>query len=97
MIRDNSPGRASVEHAPSFSGAGTRLQWRLRGCGVVGGDGVLEPWASSDFLGKSWENLAPVAKSWESSAGNSRILASPDGIVHGCTNHDLRRGGVSAM
>ena len=35
--------------------------------GVVGWGGVLEPWAMSDFLGKSWEKsweiLEPVAKS----------------------------------
>ena len=40
----------------------------------VGGGGVLEPWVSSDFLEKSWENPEPSAKSWESSAGNSGNL-----------------------
>jgi hypothetical protein len=49
--------QALVEHAPGFRG--------------VGGGGVLEPWASSDFLGKSWEILELVAKFWESPAGNS--------------------------
>ena len=53
---------------------------------------MLERWASSDFLGKSWGNLEPVAKSWESSADG--IFASS---VHGCTNRDLRRGGISVM
>ena len=37
----------------------------------VGGGGVLE----SDFLGKSWENLEPVAKSWDH---RQRVL----GILH---------------
>ena len=50
---------ASVELQWSFSGAGTGLQWR---CGAVGGGGVLEPLASSDFLGKSWEILEPVTR-----------------------------------
>ena len=49
----------------------------------VGGGGVLEPWAPSDFLGKSWEIVEAVAKFWESSAGNS-------GIVRRCTNHAPR-------
>jgi hypothetical protein len=54
-----------VGHARGFSGARTRLQTRLQG------GGVLEPWAPSDFLRKSWEILEPVAKFWESPAGNS--------------------------
>ena len=37
----------------------------------MGGGGVLEPRASSDIVGKSWEILELAAKSWESSAGNS--------------------------
>jgi hypothetical protein len=49
----------------------------------------------SDFLGKSWEILELAAKSWESSAENSRIFASSDGIVRGYTNHDPGRGGIS--
>jgi hypothetical protein len=70
-----------VEHAPGFSG--------------VGGGGVLEPSAPSDFRRKSWEVLERVVKSRESSAGNSGIFASSDGIVRWCTNHDLRSGGIS--
>ena len=75
-----------MEHAPGFSG--------------VGGGGALEPWATSDFLGKSWEILELAAKFWESPAENSGIFASSDGIVHGCTNHectnhDPRRGEIS--
>ena len=50
--------QALVEHAPGFSAACTR-------------GGVLEPWASSDFLGKSWGNLELAAKFWDSPAGNS--------------------------
>ena len=49
---------------------------------------------SRKILGKSWEILEPVAKFWESSAGNSGIFVS-DGIIHRCTNHDPRRGGIS--
>ena len=71
-----------MEHAPGFSG----------GCL---GEWVLEPWASSDFLGKFWKILEPVAKSWESSAENSGIFASSDDIVRGCTNNDSRRTGIS--
>ena len=51
-------------HARSFGGARTRLQW-------FGWGGVLEPWASSDFVGKFWEILELAAKFWESSTGNS--------------------------
>jgi hypothetical protein len=35
------------------------------------GGGVVEPWASSDFVGKFWEILELAAKFSESSAGNS--------------------------
>ena len=38
-----------MEHAPGFSG--------------VGGGGVVEPWASSDFLGKSWESSGRIPSS----------------------------------
>jgi hypothetical protein len=103
MIRDNSPCRlqwntheASVSHALGFSESRTRLQWSfIGGFSGVGGGGVLEPSAPSNFLKKSWEILEPVAKSRESSAGNSGYFASSDGIVRWCTNHDLRRGGIS--
>jgi hypothetical protein len=52
MIQDsfpgiNYPGQASVGHARGCSGASVEA-W--------GWGGVLEPWASSDFFGKSWEN-----------------------------------------
>jgi hypothetical protein len=60
----------------------------------VGGGGELEPWASSDFVGKSWEILELAAKFWEGIPGNSENFASSDGIVRGCTNHDPRRGGI---
>jgi hypothetical protein len=82
--------RLSVGHARSFGGARTRLQW-------CGWGGVLEPWASSDFVGKFWEILELAAKFWESSAGipgKSVIFASSDGIIRGCTNHDPRKGGI---
>ena len=54
---------ASVDHEPGFSESRTRLQWithqalveQAPGFSGVGGGGVLEP----------------VAKSWESPAGNS--------------------------
>ena len=61
----------------------------------VGEGGVLEPLAPSDFVGKSWENLEPVAKCWESPAVNSgkfwEILASFAGAPReeaGSVSHD---------
>ena len=61
-----------------------RLQWDTHEVSVehaagFSGGGVLEPWASSDFLRKSWGIVEPAAKSWGS-----------DGIVRGCTNHGPR-------
>jgi hypothetical protein len=62
-----------VDHARGFSGICTRPQWVTREASVdhapgfsgVGRGGVLEPWASSDFLEKSWENLEPrLMPSW---------------------------------
>ena len=67
---------ASVEHAPGFSG--------------VGGGGVLEPWASSDFLRKIQGNSRARRKILGSSAENSGNFASSDGIIRGFTNHDPR-------
>jgi hypothetical protein len=65
MIRDKSPGAG-------FSGTRTSLQWsfsgartRLQQCGW----GVCS--SPTEFLRKSREILEPVAKSWESPAGNS--------------------------
>ena len=82
--RTNSPGQASVqwvthealvEYAPGFSGARTRLQ--RCGWGWTTPGGVLKPWASSDFLGKSWQSSAE-------NSGNSGFFASSDGIVREC-------------
>ena len=70
-----------MQHAPGFSG--------------VGGGGVLEPWASSDIVGKFWEILELAAKSWEGIPGKCGNFASSDGIVRECTNHDPRRSGIS--
>ena len=76
--------QASVEHAAGFSGARSRLQWSTQQASVehaagFSGGGVLEAWASSDFLRKSWEIPEPVAKSWDHRRrilGNSGNLAS---------------------
>jgi hypothetical protein len=57
--------QALVQHAPCFSG--------------VGGDGVLEPWASSDFLGKSWESLGRIPSSPQNPGGH---LPEILGILH---------------
>ena len=57
-----------------FSVSRTRLQWRMHQASPVW-VGVV----CLDFLGNFWEILEPVAKSWESSAGNSGIFASSDG------------------
>jgi hypothetical protein len=89
----NSPGQVSVNHARGFSGG--RVGVGLWGCGWV-----LEPWASSDFLGESWENLEPVAKFWESPAGNSkefrnfRIIRRQRSWVH---QYDPRRELVTRL
>ena len=98
MIRDsfpgiNSPGQAPVEHARGFSGSRARLQWSFSGgfSGGVGlwvGGGVLGPLAPSEFVGKSWEILEPVAKSWEPPAGNSRNFRRHRSRVH------QSRGGI---
>ena len=81
--------QALVEYAQSFGTARIRLQWR---CGVVGGGGVLEPWASSD----SSPSQNPGSHR-QGIPGNSGNFASSDGIVRGRTNHDPRRGGISVM
>jgi hypothetical protein len=92
MIRDsfpgiNSPGQAPVEHAPglsgsrirlqwSFSGARTRLQWRR---GAVGGGGVVEPWASSDFLG---ENPGEFSSPSQNSGSHLPGILGIPGFLH---------------
>jgi hypothetical protein len=64
--------QVSVGHVLGFSGASVEQALCLSGVGgAVGVGGALEPWASSDFVGKSWEILELTAKFWESSAGNS--------------------------
>jgi hypothetical protein len=70
-------------------GTGTGLQWGLRGGGV----GVLEPWASSDILGKSWKILGESRarrKILGVILGDSGIFASSESIVRGCNNHAPR-------
>ena len=82
---------ASVDRALGFSGSRTKIQWVTHEASVQHAPGFSGVGGgASDFLGKSWGILEPVAKFWESSAGNSGKIwefASSDGIVRGCTNH----------
>ena len=94
LPRINSPGQAPVEHAPGLSGSRTKLQWvtheasvqHAPGLSGVGGGGVVEPWASSDFVRKSWESSGRIPSSPQNS-GKIWEFASSDGTVRGCTNH----------
>ena len=69
------------------------LQWSTHQASGVGG-GVLEPWASSDFLGKFWENPELAANP----GGHLPEIQGIQGILHhqtasiirGCTNHARR-------
>ena len=77
MIRDsfpviNSPGQAPVDRALGFSASCTKLQWVTHQASVQHAPGLSGVGGgASDFLGKCWGILEPVAKFWESSAGNS--------------------------
>ena len=70
------------------AGAGSGNEGNEAGFSGVGGGGVLEPWASSGFLGKSSEkfreNLELAAKSWESSAGKFWDFCIIRRIIHRC-------------
>jgi hypothetical protein len=82
IIRDlfpgtNSPGQASVDvsvgHVRGFS-TRTRFQCSTYQASAVWVGVVARALGPSDFLRKSWEIVEPVAKFWESSAGNSGIF-----------------------
>ena len=91
----NSPGQASVEHAPGYSGARTRHQWR---CGAAGGGWCSSPWPRltlPENPGKFSSSTQNPGNDLRGFLGNSRNFASSDGIVRGCTNQDPRRGGIS--
>jgi hypothetical protein len=63
-----------VGHALGFSGAS------VEHAPGFSGDVVVEPWASSDFLGKSWESSGRIPSSPQNPGRN---FASSDGIVAG--------------
>ena len=73
-----------MNHARGFSGTRTNLQWSLRGCGVVGEGGVLEPWASSDFLGKSWENPGKIPSPSQNPGNHRQKILGILGISNFC-------------
>jgi hypothetical protein len=87
MIRDsfpgiNSPGQALVEHARSFSGSRTRLQWSMNQASVeyasgfsgVGGGGVLEPPTLSEDSGKLSSSPQNSGSHLQGILGKSGIL-----------------------
>ena len=71
-----------MDRALDFSGSRTKIQWVTHEASVQHAPGLSGVGGgASDFLGKSWGILEPVAKFWESSAGNSGKIWDSDGIV----------------
>ena len=48
----------------------------------MGGGGVLEPRASSDFVGKSWENSGKFSSSPQNSGSHLQGIPGKVGILH---------------
>ena len=99
IIRDlfpeiNSSGLASVNHARGFSGSCTRFQCVTHEASVEHAPGFCGMGGGGRRLTFS-ENSGKFSSSPQNSGSHLPEILGNSGIVRGCTNHDLRRGGIS--